>query len=207
MNCTETIACVSCNRCSDLVLSRTQIVYATPCRSNGLLVIGEAPGKDEDIKGEGFVGLSGKTLDRLLAKHKILRIDYARANICRCRPENNRKPTKIEINSCLPFLAQFILSIKPKVILTVGATPTSVFFGNGNLYTKIMEQRGNNNFSSEFNYEVAHPEIRSILSHVEYIVPTPHTSPLAFNRNAPSGEKWAVIAEKQIATAVHLLYT
>ena len=123
----------ACSHCQNLVSCRTQIVLATPCQTGGLLAIGEAPGADEDLKGIGFIGTAGKTLDRLLSVHGIGRDDYGRANICRCRPPENRKPTSSEISACLPFLADVIHTFKPRVIIAVGGTPTAVFCGKGTL--------------------------------------------------------------------------
>lgn len=196
----------TCIKCPDLVSCRSQIVLASPPpKSYGLLAIGEAPGQEEDKKGEGFVGIAGKTLDRLLAPHGILREDYGRANICRCRPLDNRKPTKEEINSCLDFLADLIIEVKPKVILTVGSTATAVLCGKGSLSGIIQDRVLHHNWTVQFRIERAHLKIQEALQYVSYIVPMPHTSPLAFNRNAPSGEKWAAVAARQILTAVNLL--
>ena len=191
----------NCTKCINLVHCRTQIVYPTLCKSGGLLVVGEAPGRDEDLIGEGFVGIAGKTLDRLLVAHNIQRSNYSRANICRCRPPNNRKPTVDEIEACLPFLAKLITDLKPKVILTIGATPTALFCGAGALYDKIIQQQ----FEAKYYINLANPQLSKVLKHVEYIVPSPHTSPLAFNRNSPSGEKWGAVTTKQVAIATMLL--
>ena len=196
-------ACIDCKKCEDLVDSRTQIVYPSIRGKHGLLVIGEAPGRDEDLVGEGFVGTAGKTLDRLLSHVEIFNHDYSKANICLCRPANNRQPTKQEIENCLPYLAETIQELQPKVILTVGAIPTKIFCGSGNLYDKIIERE--NDSSAKRCYDYAHHIIQPVLSRVGFVVPTPHTSPLAFNRNAPSGEKWAIIAKKQIAIVKALL--
>ncbi|MDQ5921200.1 MAG: uracil-DNA glycosylase [Pseudomonadota bacterium] len=194
-----------CVKCTDFVNCRTQIVYPTPCHIGGLLAIGEAPGRDEDIAGEGFVGTAGKTLDKLLSAHKISRNDYGRANICRCRPPQNRKPTTNEINACLPYLAEVIINTQPKVILTIGGTPTSIFCGKGSLYSILSEGWRRDSWAAKNYINCAHPEIKPVLQYVQHIVPSPHTSPLAFNRNCPSGEKWAVIAARQVKTAVSLL--
>lgn len=196
----------NCIRCPALVKCRTQIVYADPCKHSGLLVIGEAPGRDEDIKGEGFIGTAGKTLDRIFADFQIKRTDYGRANICRCRPPENRKPTREEIDACLPFLAELIIELKPKVILTIGATPTKVFCGDGALYSKIIASRNSQGCNSSNYIDLAHQEIKKALTHTAYIVPSPHTSPLAFNRDSPSGEKWGAITKEQIKIAVNLLH-
>lgn len=196
------MSCSSCSKCHLLVASRTQIVFPTKAQHNGLLVIGEAPGRDEDKQGEGFVGTAGITLARLLGNCGVLLGTYAKANICRCRPLDNRKPTTTEIDNCLPYLAEFISKIKPRVILTVGAIPTKVFCGAGNLYDKIIERSDDNSTSKCCN--TAHKIIQPVLEFVGFVVPTPHTSPLAFNRNAPSGEKWSIIAAQQIAIAASL---
>lgn len=195
----------ACTRCPNLASCRTQIVVATPGGPGGLLAIGEAPGADEDLKGEGFVGAAGKTLDRLLAVHGIERAGYGRANICRCRPPENRKPTGPEMAACLPFLADLLVKTKPRVILAVGGTPMAVLCGQGTLHAELQSRTTANDWSAARGAARAHPAIREALSAVGYVVPTPHTSPLAFNRNSPDGEKWAKVAERQIALAVQLL--
>lgn len=195
----------SCSACPSLASCRTQIVIASPCPENGLLAIGEAPGADEDRLGEGFIGTAGKTLDRLFAVHGILRSDYGRANVCRCRPPENRKPSTTEINACIPFLADLIQTVKPKVIVAVGGTPTSVLCGKGTLHSKLVTRHTLSDWSARIGAAAAHKGLVHVLSNVPFVVPMPHSSPLAFNRNAPSGEKWATVAERQIAIAVNLL--
>lgn len=195
----------TCAQCSNLTGCRTQVVVATPCHEGGLLAIGEAPGADEDIQGIGFVGTAGKTLDRLLAAHGIARDQYGRANVCRCRPPGNRKPTKAEIQSCIPFLADLLQKTRPKVILAVGGTPTAILCGAGSLSSHIEERASHGSWSAAIGQDLAHPGIQAALHSADYVVPMPHTSPLAFNRNAPSGEKWAKVAERQVAIAVSLL--
>ncbi|MBP9743224.1 MAG: uracil-DNA glycosylase [Burkholderiales bacterium] len=194
----------NCIKCSQLAACRSQIVYPTLCNVGGLLVIGEAPGRDEDRSGEGFVGIAGKTLDRLLNTHGITRHDYGRANICRCRPPENRKPTPTEINACLPYLVELIIELKPNVVLTIGSTPTAIFCGKGSLYSIISRGLEKNSWHFSNYLDCAHELIKPILPNMKHIIPSPHTSPLAFNRNCPSGEKWGAIAAKQIAIAVKL---
>jgi DNA polymerase len=194
---------MSCDLCPTLCASRTQIVLATPAPLGGLLAIGEAPGAEEDQLGEGFIGRAGRTLDTLLARHGISRSEYGRANICRCRPPNNRKPEKSEIAACLPNLASLILEARPKVLLLVGGTPTTVFFGAGTLFSHIQAA----SLAPAAPIEPAHPDLKSIRlsARSPRAIPMPHTSPLAFNRFAPDGRKWAAIAEEQIALAVKML--
>ena len=88
-----------------------------------LMVIGEAPGAKEEELGKPFVGRSGKLLDKLLQKAGIdINLDVYFCNVVKCRPPNNRRPTKSEINENLPWLHQQINLVDPKVIVLVGAT-------------------------------------------------------------------------------------
>ena len=86
----------------------------------GLMIVGEGPGHDEDIKGEPFVGRSGRLLDKMLAAIGINRAEIFITNIVKCRPPNNRDPLVDEVQACAPFLQAQIKQIKPKVILSVG---------------------------------------------------------------------------------------
>lgn len=184
---------MTCTLCPALCQSRSQVVFPTPCPPNGLLAVGEAPGSDEDRQGEGFCGRAGKTLDALLASQGIARVGYGRSNIVRCRPEGNRKPTAVEIQNCLPLLMDSIAEYRPKVLLLVGGSAASAVIGyNGSLYEQIQKEAS-----------------ASILirNHLCMAVPMPHVSPLAWNRFAPNGERWADIGRRQVALAVKLLAT
>lgn len=153
------------------------------------------------------MGAAGKTLDRLLAANGIPRDGYGRANICRCRPPDNRKPKPAEVSECLPYLADLIEACQPKVLLLVGGTAAAHFVGTGTLNIRI-EQSSISTFN---DLSLAHHVLRDSLVALRtqrggiHCVPMPHTSPLAFNRNAPNGEKWARVAERQVALAVSLL--
>lgn len=190
----------NCSLCPALCESRSQIVAPTPCSKNGLLAIGEAPGADEDRIGEGFVGRAGKTLDALMLEHGIERHQYGRANLVRCRPAENRKPTRSEIEACLPKLAEFLLRTTPRVIVTVGALPTAALLGGGSLSAKIAEANANDGWP---NPTAAHPALREVIGQFPVrIYPTVHTSPLSWNRKSPDGTKWSSIGREQIARAV-----
>lgn len=198
------------NQCSLCALHQTckqEVVPSPiPVDEKGLakpfiLAIGEAPGADEDERGEGFVGKAGKTLDRLLAVHGVGRNDYVRANIVRCRPPENRKPTRMEIEACLPKLAKYIEDVKPSVILAVGGTAAAAFFGNGSLLQRINERQIYGYLPDSM---LAQPMLRDCLTKA---IPMPHTSPLAFNRNAADGRKWSEIAKEQVAIAVSYIRT
>jgi len=94
-------------------------------------IIGEAPGRNEDEAGMPFVGLAGKRLDRLLSLARIDINDCFLSNVCRCRPPANRTPRKSERISCYPWLKEELKLVKPKVIITLGALPLSLFTSDG----------------------------------------------------------------------------
>lgn len=198
-----------CQRCPALTENRKQVVYASNCFIGSLLVVGEAPGKDEDDLGEGFVGAAGCTLDRLLAKHKITRGDYGRANVCRCLPLNaagkNRKPHATEIANCLPYLSTLITKMKPKVILAVGGTAAEVFCGKAPLYKLIETREKANDWTASFGACCAHQQLQPVLGYAQYVVPMPHTSPMAWNRKSLSGVAWKEIAARSVEKAAKLM--
>ncbi|MBN6739608.1 uracil-DNA glycosylase [Acidithiobacillus sp. MC6.1] len=169
-------------------------------------MIGEAPGADEDRQGKGFVGRSGRMLHNLLEEQGLRRgTDYGCANILRCRPPGNRKPTAEEIWDCLPNLADTILRARPKVLLLVGGTAVSVFLGGGTLFHQVAASR-------DFpvlrfgKFSLAHPILAEALAALEEIVaiPMPHTSPLAWNRKSKEGTPWSVIGREQVKRAAQL---
>jgi len=110
---------LACTRC-ELHKQRTQAVFGVGNREAQWLIIGEAPGADEDRQGEPFVGRAGKLLDNMLAAIGLKREEVYIANIVKCRPPNNREPLPEEAQSCAPYLARQIALIKPKIILAVG---------------------------------------------------------------------------------------
>lgn len=108
-----------CTHCS-LSQSRTQTVFGVGSPGADLMIIGEAPGAEEDRRGEPFVGRAGKLLDAMLKAIGFDREQVFIANILKCRPPNNRDPLPEEVMSCEPYLKQQIAEIKPKLILAVG---------------------------------------------------------------------------------------
>lgn len=109
----------SCQRC-DLSKSRTQTVFGTGSVEAELLLIGEAPGAEEDRQGKPFVGKAGKLLDAMLFAIGFERSQVFICNVLKCRPPNNRDPRSDEVEACAPFLAAQIETVKPKVILALG---------------------------------------------------------------------------------------
>lgn len=108
-----------CEKCS-LHASRTQTVFGVGNRQADLLVIGEAPGRDEDLQGEPFVGAAGQLLTAMLKAIELQREDVYIANILKCRPPNNRDPEPSEITNCNDYLRQQVALLQPKAIFAVG---------------------------------------------------------------------------------------
>lgn len=109
----------SCTLC-ELHKARTQTVFGVGNTNADLLVIGEAPGRDEDLQGEPFVGRAGQLLTSMLLAIGLQREEVYIANILKCRPPNNRDPQAAEVSSCHNYLRQQIELIQPKAILVVG---------------------------------------------------------------------------------------
>lgn len=110
-----------CKRCQ-LCEGRTKIVHSTGNRQANLMIIGEAPGADEDQKGEPFVGRAGQLLTKIIEGIQLKREDVFIGNINRCRPPQNRAPLPDETAACKPFLMREIAVVKPKVIIVLGNT-------------------------------------------------------------------------------------
>ncbi len=109
----------SCTAC-DLHTSRTQTVFGVGDERARLLIVGEAPGADEDRQGEPFVGRAGQLLNGMLQAVGLARETVYIANILKCRPPGNRNPNAEEVAACQPFLLQQLSLIKPKLMLAVG---------------------------------------------------------------------------------------
>lgn len=118
---------VSKNICPDLAKQATQLVFGTGNPGAVVVFIGEAPGKNEDLRGEPFVGASGKFLDEMLASVDLKRSDIYITNIVKYRPPNNRDPLPEEKEAFLPFLYAQLAAIAPKVIVTLGRHSTNCF--------------------------------------------------------------------------------
>ena len=110
----------ACTQCAELCAHRTQTVFGVGNRRADLMVVGEAPGRDEDRQGEPFVGRAGQLLDRMLLAMGLPRERVYIANVLKCRPPNNRDPKPAEADACRPFLERQIALTQPKVLLSVG---------------------------------------------------------------------------------------
>ena len=109
----------ACTLCS-LHRTRTQTVFGVGSESADWMIIGEAPGAEEDRRGEPFVGRAGKLLDEMLRAVGLARDSVFIANLLKCRPPNNRDPTINEAASCRAYLDRQIALLSPKLILVVG---------------------------------------------------------------------------------------
>mgnify|MGYP001383572778 FL=1 len=121
----------------ELYKSATNMVFSDGNKSSEIMLIGEAPGHDEDIQGKPFVGRSGKLLNKMLEAIGLSRDTVYIANIVPWRPPNNRRPTEEEINICLPFIRKHIELIAPKVLMLLGSTATYALLRNKEGITKI----------------------------------------------------------------------
>ncbi|MEP7071267.1 MAG: uracil-DNA glycosylase [Verrucomicrobiota bacterium] len=124
-----------CTKCPHLARSRTQTVFGVGNPRAELMFVGEAPGAEEDLRGEPFVGRAGKLLTRIIETMGFARDDVYIANVLKCRPDmpegssGNRPPTPEEMNTCLGYLLEQINVIKPRVLVALGATAVEGLLG------------------------------------------------------------------------------
>jgi uracil-DNA glycosylase len=109
----------ACTRCA-LCTTRTQTVFGVGSQTAEWLIVGEAPGAEEDRQGEPFVGRAGQLLNSMLRAVGLAREQVYIANVLKCRPPGNRDPAPGEAAECLPYLEQQIALLKPKIMLAVG---------------------------------------------------------------------------------------
>ena len=137
---------LTCVKCPHLVSSRKHVVFGVGSMDAQLMFVGEAPGADEDLQGEPFVGKAGQLLTKIIQTTGLSRADVYIANILKCRPDTpgeasgNRKPTSEEMQTCIPFLHEQIDLIRPRVIVALGATAVEGLLGKTVGITKL---RGN----------------------------------------------------------------
>ena len=108
-----------CQRCG-LGQTRQRLVFGVGNPSARLVLVGEAPGREEDEKGEPFVGEAGRLLDRILFAMGLQREEVYICNVLKCRPPGNRNPEAIEVATCEPFLIRQLAAIRPQVIVALG---------------------------------------------------------------------------------------
>ena len=137
---------LSCQNCPELARSRRQVVFGVGNIHSPLMFVGEAPGIDEDLQGEPFVGKAGQLLTKIIKTMGFERNQVYIANVLKCRPDTpgqtsgNRKPTRQEMETCLPFLKEQIDIIQPQAIVALGATGLEGLLGRAFPITKIRGQ-------------------------------------------------------------------
>lgn len=119
----------ACERCPELVDSRSRIVNGVGPEDAALLFVGEGPGEQEDAEGEPFVGRSGAILDEVLRDHGLARADVRITNAVKCRPPGNRDPTGEELANCRGYLEAEIAAVDPAVIVALGKVPSEHLLG------------------------------------------------------------------------------
>lgn len=119
----------NCQKCR-LGATRKNYVFGEGNEQAKVMLIGEAPGADEDETGRPFVGRSGELLNKILSAIKFAREEVYIANIIKSRPPNNRNPEPDEIEACLPHLIRQIEIIRPKMILALGKVAANALLGN-----------------------------------------------------------------------------
>ena len=134
-----------CTACA-LAQKRTNVVIGDGSPSAKIMLVGEGPGRDEDLQGIPFVGAAGKLLDKMLAAIALDRKDVYICNIVRCRPPANRNPTESEARACRPFLEATLDVVQPRFICCLGSIAANNLLGTsvpiGRLRGEVHEYRG-----------------------------------------------------------------
>ena len=162
----EKVFCFNCQ----LHSTRANIVWGEGNCSNGVMLIGEAPGGDEDSQGRPFVGTAGKTLRQMIEEAGLEPSQCRITNTVKCRPPNNRRPAPAERAACRTHLDAEIQRFAPKAIVTVGLTATQAILGSKEPMATLLEQAG----SKGIDGYIAGANIP--------VFPCYHTSPLCVNR-------------------------
>ena len=128
-----------CRRCR-LADSRSHIVFGVGNPSAELMFVGEAPGRDEDLQGEPFVGKAGQLLDRMISAIGRRREDVYIANVVKCRPPDNRNPQPDEMAACAEFLQAQIDAVQPRAIVALGKVAAGALLGADVAITRARGQ-------------------------------------------------------------------
>jgi len=130
----------NCTNCA-LHKTRNKFVFGKGDKTADIMLVGEAPGADEDMRGEPFVGRDGELLTRMLAAINIDRTSVYIANILKCRPPQNRDPQPEEIASCTPFLIKQVQLIRPRIIVCLGCFAAHVLLKTTDSLSKLRGQK------------------------------------------------------------------
>ncbi|GFE57969.1 uracil-DNA glycosylase [Geobacter sp. AOG1] len=118
----------ACQRCA-LGATRTNLVFGVGNPRARIVFVGEAPGRDEDLQGEPFVGEAGQLLNRIITRMGLKREDVYICNVLKCRPPGNRNPEPAEMEQCGPFMLRQVKAIAPEAIVTLGTFATQALLG------------------------------------------------------------------------------
>jgi DNA polymerase len=144
-----------CTRCPLHAQGRRQIVFGVGNPGADLMFVGEAPGADEDIQGEPFVGRAGQLLTKIIEAIGLSRSDVYIANVIKCRPPGNRNPAPEEVSTCQPFLFRQIDIIRPRVIVALGTFAAHALLGTdapiSRLRGRVHEFRGGSKLVPTFH--------------------------------------------------------
>jgi DNA polymerase len=132
----------NCTKCP-LHNTRTNFVFGAGNENADILFVGEAPGKNEDLQGEPFVGQAGQLLNKMLAHIQLKRSDVYIANILKSRPPNNRDPLPEEVEACIPYLHRQIEIIKPKLLVALGRIAAQNLLNTNESLTKLRNKLWN----------------------------------------------------------------
>lgn len=119
-----TTAVSSCHRCP-LADDRLQVVPGSGADDADVLLLGLAPGRQEDVQGRPFVGAAGNVIDNALAAAGATRDDVHLTTLVKCHPTGDRAPTPLELEACFPWLVEQVAMLRPKVIVSLGEFPTA----------------------------------------------------------------------------------
>lgn len=120
-----TTAVTSCHRCP-LADERTQVVHGSGPADADIVLLGTAPGRQEDVQGAPFTGAAGNVIDNALAAAGTSRDEVALTTLVRCHPPSGRRPTGLELEACFPWFVEQVAMMQPRVLVTLGELPTSV---------------------------------------------------------------------------------
>ena len=130
---------LDCGRCA-LGAARTNLVFGVGNPQARVMFVGEAPGRDEDLKGEPFVGEAGQLLTKIIQAMGFARDDVYICNVLKCRPPNNRNPQPDEIEQCEPFLLRQVRAVGPEVIVCLGTFATHTLLKTKEPISKLRGQ-------------------------------------------------------------------
>lgn len=178
----------NCYLCG-LSRNRMNVVFSSGNPLSNVMLIGEAPGKQEDIKGEAFVGDAGELLNKMLDAVGLKRDDVYVANVLKCRPPSNRDPKDEEIEVCSKYLICQLEIVKPDIILCLGRHASQFILKTDDGINKLRER----NFTNDkHSVEIGGKKIT--------VIPTFHPAALLYNANLkrPSWEDMKVFKEEYL---------